>query len=185
MNKNAKDLNKDLNKACHCQKTADNMKKAAQAYSYYSRVLEEPFDTIEELTKAEDAYYAKLKAKEDKAAAKKADAQLVEEAFKALNTTRKVYKETLQKLTETYSKDLVKLKEDFEAKRKEIQNILAEAEEAYSNAIKTFTNKYPEGYHLTLKDGDFETTISGSRSKSSSSFDTNKAFQMIDLLFNL
>ena len=38
-------------------------------------------------------------------------------------------------------------------------------EEAYANALKTFTEKYPEGYHLTLKDGDFETTISGSNSK--------------------
>ena len=152
-------------------------------YSYYSKVLKKPFDSLRELKDAEAVYYAELKAKEDKAATKKADALKVEEAFKALNTSRRVYKETLLKLTEKYSADLVKLKETFEADRKEIQDILAQAEEAYSNSIKAFTEKYPEGYHLTLKDGDFETTISGAAN--SKAFDTNKAFQMIDWLFNL
>jgi pyruvate/2-oxoglutarate dehydrogenase complex dihydrolipoamide acyltransferase (E2) component len=127
---------------------------------YYSRVLKEPFASIEELKEAEEAYYAKLKAKEDKAAQKKADAALVEEAFRSLNNTRKLYKESLTKLAEKYSKDLVKLKETFDADRAELQDVMATAEEVYAAAIKTFTEKYPEGYHLTLKDGDFETTIS-------------------------
>ena len=29
------------------------------SYSFYSRVLKEPFDSIEELKEAEEAYYAK------------------------------------------------------------------------------------------------------------------------------
>jgi hypothetical protein len=163
------------------------VRKDTRDYSYYSRVLEKPFDALSELKEAEAKYFAAQKAKEDKAAAKKADAKLVEEAFKALNTTRRTYKEALQKLTEKYSTDLVKIKETFEADRKELQEILATAEEAYSEALKAFTNKYPEGYHLTLKDGDFETTISGSTKKASNeqAFDTNRAFQMIDWLFNI
>jgi chromosome segregation ATPase len=123
-------------------------------------VLKEPFDSIEELKEAEEAYYAKLKAKEDKVAQKKADAALVEEAFRSLNNTRKLYKESLAKLAERYSKDIVKLKETFEADKAELQDVMATAENAYAAAIKAFTEKYPEGYHLTLKDGDFETTIS-------------------------
>lgn len=163
------------------------LSKDTRDYSYYSRVLEKPFDSIGELKEAEAKYFAEQKAKEDKAAAKKADAQLVEEAFKALNTTRRTYKEALLKLTEKYSKDLAKLKETFEADKKDIQDILAQAEDAYSMAIKAFTEKYPEGYHLTLKDGDFETTISGSARKSNigGAFDTDRAFQLIDWLFNI
>jgi hypothetical protein len=164
----------------------NNERVEERNYSYYSKVLKKPFDSLRELKEAEAAYYTELKAKGDKAATKKADAQKVEEAFKVLNTTRRTYKEALLKLTENYSKDLMKLKETFEADKKEIQDILAQAEDVYSKSIKAFTEKYPEGYHLTLKDGDFETTISGSTTKANSTaFDTNKAFQMIDWLFNI
>lgn len=157
-----------------------NVKKSDVAYSYYSRVLKEPFDSIEELKEAEEAYYAKLKAKEDKAAQKKADAAMVEEAFRGLNNTRKAYKESLTKLAERYSKDLVKLKETFEADKAELQDILAAAEEAYAAAIKMFTDKYPEGYHLTLKDGDFETTIS---SQTKTSKEDNTVADIFSMLF--
>ena len=132
-------------------------------YGYYSKLLKEPFDTIEELVEAEEAYYAKLKAKEDKAAEKKADAQKVEDAFKALNAARKEYKEKLSQLTEEYSDALTELKNAFEVGKEDIHNTLAAAEEAYSVALKEFTEKYESGYHLTLKDGDFETTISGNK----------------------
>ena len=50
-------------------------KKTDVSYGYYSKVLMKPFDTIEELQIAEGEYYAKIKAKEDAAKAKKADAQ--------------------------------------------------------------------------------------------------------------
>lgn len=137
----------------------DNQKNE-QAYMYYSRVLKEPFTSIEELKEAEEAYYAKLKAKEDKAIQKKTDAKKVEDAFVALNAARRTYKEDLSALTEEYSENLLALKAAFEKARDEVRDNLAKAEDNYSKAIKAFTEKYPEGYHLTLKDGDFETTIS-------------------------
>jgi rRNA maturation endonuclease Nob1 len=71
----------------------------AVAYSYYSNVLNKPFESVDELREAEAKYYAEIKAKEDKAATKKADAKKVEDAFKALNQARKVYKEDLTQLT--------------------------------------------------------------------------------------
>ena len=131
------------------------------AYSFYSRLLNKPFDTVAELRDAEAAYYAEQKAKEDKAAQKKADAQKVEDAFKALNTARKEYKEKLTQLTKEYAEELAALKKALDLGKKDIQDALAAAEDNYSKALKEFTEKYQQ-YHLTLKDGDFETTISGS-----------------------
>ena len=56
------------------------------------------------------------------------------------------------------------MKEGYEKTCKTIKDTLAAAEADYANALKAFTDKYPEGYHLTLKDGDFETTISSQTS---------------------
>ena len=158
-----------------------------EEYMYYSRVLNEPFTTVEELKEAEEAYYAKLKAKEDKAAQKKADATAVEEAYKALNEARKNYKDALNALTKEYSEALVNLKKTYEAGRVDIKTALANAEDAYANALKAFTEKYPEGYHITLKDGDFETTISSqtvTNKDSKPEYKQLSFFDIFDALFN-
>lgn len=147
-----------------CDRKNKNLKDE-QSYSYYSRLLNKPFDTVEELRAAEEALRAEQRAKEDKAAQKKADAQKVDEAFKALNKARKEYKDELIALTEAYSNELKSLKTAFEDKRAVVQNKLAAAEENYATMLKAFTEKY-EQYHLSLKDGDFETTISSNRSTS-------------------
>lgn len=177
-------MKKDTNNEKQLNKQVDNVKKAEQAYAYYSRVLSEPFDSIEELAEAEEAYYAKLKAKEDKAIQKKADANKVEEAFKTLNATRKSYKEDLNQLTVEYADALTDLKNAFEAGKTDLHNKLAKAEDDYAKALKDFTDKYPEGYHLTLKDGDFETTISGASKVSKESY-TDKPFDFFDWFFSL
>ena len=154
------------------------------SYSYYSRVLEKPFDTIEELAAAEAKHFEALKAKEDAAAQKKADALKVEDAFKALNTARKAYKDDLTQLTTEYSESLENLKKAFELGKKDISNKLAAAETAFDEALKAFQAKYPEGYHLTLKDGDFETTISSqtTATKEKPATDVSK---IADSIFNM
>lgn len=143
-----------------------NAKDAYQAteketinYGFYSKILQKPFDTLSELMAAEKLYQDEQKAKEEKVFQKKADAQKVENAFKALNAARKVYKEELTQLTKEYAEALENLKNAFELGKKDIRDTLAEAEDAYEAALKEFTDKY-ENYHMTLKDGDFETTIS-------------------------
>jgi hypothetical protein len=83
-----------------------------------------------------------------------------EDAFKALNQARKNYKEDLTQLTSEYSASLTDLKNAFEAGKADIHSKLAAAEDAYAKALKEFTTAHPEGYHVTLRDGDFETTIS-------------------------
>lgn len=133
-------------------------------FGYYSKVLNKPFDTIKELRDAENAYYAEQKAKADAVALKKADAQKVEDAFKAMNAARKEYKEKLTQLTAEYSEELTNLKKAFELGKKDIHDTMAAAEDTYAKALKEFTDKHQQ-YHLTLKDGDFETTISGSNTK--------------------
>lgn len=153
---------------------------------YYSKVLKEPFNSIDELMEAEAAYYAKLKAKEDKAAEKKADATKVEEAFKKLNAARKAYKDDLNEVTKVYSEGLVALKAKFEESCKAIKDTLATAEAGYADALKAFTEKYPEGYHLTLKDGDFETTISSQTSgstKAKATISDDFLNSFLDLIF--
>ena len=160
-------------------------KKATQEYLYYSKVLKEPFSSIEELKEAEEAYYAKLRAKEDKALQKKTDAKKVEDAFITLNAARKTYKEDLATLTAEHSKKLIALNEAFKATHVEIKTALANAEDAYAAAIKEFTDKYPEGYHLTLKDGDFETTISGSHTTHSTNEKVATGAELFNWLFGL
>lgn len=157
----------------------NDTRKTNVEYGYYSKLLKEPFDTIEELQEAEEAYYAKQKAKEDAAAQKKADALKVDEAFKALNAARKVYKEDLTQLTKEYAESLENLKKAFELGKKDIHNKLAEAEDAYQSALKEFTEKY-DSYHLSLKDGDFETTI---EKQTSDNAPAKKPVDIFDLFF--
>lgn len=139
-----------------------NTEKETINYGFYSKVLQKPFDSLSELKAAEDVYFAEQKAKEDKAAQKRAEAQKVETAFKALNAARKEYKENMAQLTKEYAEELENLKQAFELGKKDLHDNLAAAEDNFSKAHKEFTAAHPEGYHLTLKDGDFETTISGS-----------------------
>ena len=146
--------------ACNVSATKPEA-KPARTYSFYSDVLKKPFASIEELEKAEDVYFDELKAKEDKAAQKKADAKKVEDAFKALNAARKAFKEDLAQLTKEYSEELENIKKAFELGKKDIHAKMAAAEDTYSKALKEFTDAHKEGFHLTLRDGDFETTISG------------------------
>lgn len=159
--------------------------KQEPTYAFYSKVLKEAFDTVEELMEAEEAYYAKVKAREDKVAEKKADAVKVEEAFKALNAARKTYKEDLTALTKEYAESLEELRKTFEFGKKDINSKLVAAEDAYAKALKEFTDKYDQ-YHLTLKDGDFETTLSkDTTAAKTSGKETSDTFKdLFDLIFN-
>ena len=107
------------------------MKKNDTDYGYYSKLLNKPFDTIEELKAAEEEVRIAEKEKEEKAKAKKAYAKIAADAKDALN------------------KSILEAEKNLEC-----------AQTKYSEALKEFTDKHPEGYHVTLKDGDNITTIS-------------------------
>ena len=159
INNNSKIENK-VNKNCFNKKFNDNLPDGKPSYAFYSRVLNKPFDSLDLLNQAEADYYAEVHAKEARAAAKKADASKVEEAFRALNAARKSYKNDLMTITSDYAETLKKLRAAFDSDKAAVQQRLANAEAAYEAALREFNEKHPEGYHLTLKDGDFETTIS-------------------------
>ena len=161
----------------------NDARKTDVAYSYYSKLLKEPFDSIEELQAAEEAYQAKQKAKEDIASQKKADAKKVEDTFKALNAARKAYKEDLSQLTKEYAESLENLKKAFDLGKKDIANKLATAEATFDEALKAFQAKY-ENYHMTLKDGDFETTISAQSTNDTVKTSTDFP-KLADSIFNM
>ena len=87
-------------------------------------------------------------------------------------------------LTEEYSEALTELREAYELGKKDIHAALADAETAYAVALREFTEKY-ENYHMTLKDGDFETTISGSKTTASESKKSSANVKTLADLFDL
>jgi chromosome segregation ATPase len=163
----------------------NDIEQDIQAYAFYSKELKQVFDSVDELKAAEASHRAELKAKEDQITQKKADAQKVEEAFKALNLARKAYKDDTTALTKEYAESLDNLKKAYDLGIKDIKGKLATAEESYKAALKEFTDKY-DTYHLSLKDGDFETTISSQTNgvaKAKVPADISKIADLFDLMF--
>ena len=174
--------NKKCNNNCKCShvdaKTQNTGEKETINYGFYSKVLNKPFDSLSELMAAEDAYFTEQKTKAAALEQKKADALKVEDAFKALNAARKVYKDDLTQLTKEYSEELDQLKKAFELGKSHCTKTLADAENAYAKALKEFTSKY-NNYHMTLKDGDFETTISSNTNTAKTSEAYSDLFKWI------
>ena len=140
-------------------------------YAYYSKVLQKPFDTIEELLNAESAYELKKKVDEEEAAkAKEAELvkeeaeDLLKEAFKNLNAARCQHVKDIDAVATHYKEALDGLQKDFQRDVERFNNRLEKAEQAYDEALKNYEEKHPEGYHLVLRDGDNETVISKSAS---------------------
>lgn len=129
---------------------------------YMSEKTNKVYDSIKELEKAEAIFDKEEAAKKAKSEAKKADASKVEEAFKKLNAGKKAYNEKVTEAKKVYFEEVAKAKEKankvIDAEAKELDKL----ELAYNEAFKEFTKAHPEGYHLTLKDGDIVKTISKS-----------------------
>jgi hypothetical protein len=152
--------NKELNENYKDFKDMDK-----QDYSYYSRVLGKVFESLTELKEEEAKYYAAQEAKAAAAKAKKADASVVEDAFTALNAARREFRSASAAAIQKYNSTMIAAKQDYVKESDAARNALATAEEAYSKALREFTAKHPEGFHITLKDGDYETTISKNAEK--------------------
>jgi membrane protein involved in colicin uptake len=160
--------------------------EADMNYGYYSKVLNKPFDTVKELKEAEAAHYAELKAKEAKVTEKKDDAHKVEEAFKAHNQAKKEYNETVVARRKKYAEDLAALRAAYDADIEAVAAKLDEAAKAYDTILNDFIAKHPEGYHMTLKDGDNTFTLSSSGNTNSSEIFKNMFNDnWLDEFFNL
>lgn len=121
---------------------------------YYSEILNKNFDKVEDLEKAEEEHKAEQAKKEEAKALVKKESSEVEDAFKARNAARHAYNEKLVEARKIYNEALRKAKDEFEASLKESTETLEKAEADYDTRLKAFQKAHPEGYHITLKDGD-------------------------------
>lgn len=92
---------------------------------YYSDVTKKLYDDEKSLVLAETEIQKAQDEKLQRAEQKKADAKLVEEAYK----------------------NSVKV-------RRDCSKLIDEADEKYRQTLIDFQTKYPEGYHMTFKDED-------------------------------
>lgn len=121
---------------------------------YYSEILNKNFDSVEDLEKAEAEHKAEQAKKEEAKALVKKESSEVEDAFKTRNAARKDYNVKLVEARKAYNEVLRKAKDEFEASLKESTEALEKAEADYDTRLKAFQKAHPEGYHITLKDGD-------------------------------
>lgn len=145
---------------------------------FYSEKLDKLFDSEKELINAEKAAEKAAMEKNKKAEAKKAEAKVVEDAFKARNAARLAYNKNVGEAKNVYTEGLKSLRSSFDAVVVAENKKLDEAEKAYDVALKEFIAKHPEGYHMTLKDGDNVITLHSDNK----SLDFSNAFKMFDLM---
>lgn len=131
---------------------------------FYSEKLNKLFETEKELVAAEKELADKEAKKAELAKSKKADANKVEEAFKARNAARREYNSKVMDARKAYNTALVEAKKAFDAAINDATAAKDKAEEVYNSALKEFTDKH-QTYHMTLKDGDNVMTISNQSDK--------------------
>ena len=127
---------------------------------FYSEVTKKLYESEEELNAAEKAVADENAKKAEAAKAKKADALKVEEAFKASNNAKREYNAKVLAARKMYNEAVAAAKKAFDEAVSDANNAKDLAEQHYDKMLKEFTEKHPEGYHLTLKDGDNVVTIS-------------------------
>lgn len=132
---------------------------------YYSELTKQLYETEKEAIAAEKKLEAEKAEAAKKASAKKAEANKVEEAFKARNVARREYNTKVMDARKAYNTALLEAKKAFDAAINDATAVKDKAEEVYNSALKEFTDKHPEGYHMTLKDGDNVITLSRSSDK--------------------
>ena len=127
---------------------------------FYSEVTKKLYESEEELNTAEQAVAAENAKKAEATKAKKADALKVEEAFKAANDAKREYNAKVIAARKMYNDTVATAKKAFDEAVSDATDAKNKAEELYDTILKDFIAKHPEGYHLTLKDGDNVVTYS-------------------------
>lgn len=151
---------------------------------YYSEILNKNFDTEQELVKAEEEHKAEQAKKEEAKALVKKESSEVEDSFKARNAARHAYNEKLVEARKIYNEALRKAKDEFEASLKESTEALEKAEADYDTRLKAFQKAHPEGYHITLKDGDNVVTYTSNPSEYQIRSIDKEFDDMLDLFSN-
>jgi seryl-tRNA synthetase len=152
---------------------------------YYSDVLDKVFETEKELKAAEKADADEKAKKEEAKALVKKESSEVEDAFKARNAARHAYNEKLVEARKAYNEALRKAKDEFEDSLKESTETLEKAEADYDTKLKAFQKAHPEGYHITLKDGDNVVTYTSNQVDYPVRSISKEFDDMLDLFSNL
>lgn len=137
---------------------------------FYSEVTKKLYESEKELIMAEKEVAAAEEKKAEAAKAKKADALKVEDAFKANNDAKREYNAKVLAARKQYNESVAAAKKAFDEAVTDASNAKDAAEKHYDKMLKEFTEKHPEGYHLTLKDGDNVMTISNQSNVFNDSF---------------
>lgn len=161
-------------------KFAKNPEVTENDFIYYSKLLNKPFNTVSELKAAEEEYKKAEEEKKAKSEARKAEAKVVEDAFKELNEAKKTAAEAIKEARELATKAYAEVNEKYTAAIKAANELINVAEENYNTKLNDFNKAHPDGYHLTLRDGDNVTNIVY---KTNNEFIDN-AFNMLRLWFN-
>lgn len=127
---------------------------------FYSDVTKKLYDTEDALIAAEKEVAAEEEKKVKEAKAKKADAKKVEEAFKVNNDAKREFNAKVLAARKMYNESLAAAKKAFDSAVADATNAKEAADVEYDKVLNEFIDKHPEGYHLTLKDGDNVVTYS-------------------------
>jgi len=137
-------------------------------YKVYSEVLKRPFDSIEELEKAEAELVKKEEEKKLKSQEKKKAADLVQEAYKNRQEVYKKAKEIIEEAKKSYIQV-----------QKEAQELINKADAKYKEVLDSFLEKY-DNYHFTINDSNGITTFNYTTNTSDL---LNETFEIFNKLF--
>lgn len=151
---------------------------------YYESDLKElqgqKFETVEACEEAEAKINAEVAKKQELAAKRKADAEVVDNAIKAEVEVKKSVYEKKQELTKKYLEEKQALDRKFLEDKQALDEELRKASTEVNNALKDFCAAHPEGYHSTIKFDDGSTRTY--------SYETNGKYtftDLIDSMFNI
>lgn len=123
-------------------------------YKVYSVMLNTLFDSVEELTAAEEEARKAEEAKKSLSEQRKSDAEKVKEAYLACRASKKAYNKNLIELRKEYNDAVQLAKSRYNEKVETLATTVNKAAEDYNNLLAEFNKKYPGGFHLTLKETD-------------------------------
>lgn len=123
-------------------------------YKVYSVVLNTLFDSVEELTAAEEEARKAEEAKKSLSEQRKLDAEKVKEAYLACRASKKAYNKNLIELRKEYNDAVQQAKSRYNKDVAALAETVNKAAEDYNNLLADFNKKYPGGFHLTLKETD-------------------------------
>jgi len=127
---------------------------------FLSEKLNKYFESELDCVKAEKELEEAEAKKRELANAKKAEAAKVEDAFKKLNAAKKNLNEVAEAAGKAYVAAVREAKKIYDAAFANANKSKEEAEAEFNKQLEIFNKAHPEGFHLTLRDGDVVKTYS-------------------------